>query len=271
MLRSPWAPVVTDGPLQDSQLVQTEGFIHYTVVLGKDVKIGKDVTIGAFAVIDDRVEIGDNVEIGPHVAIGPSAKIGAETVIHPHVSIREGVEIGRNVVINSGSVIGSDGFGFTIDCGKNYKIPQLGTVKVEDDVWIGSNVTIDRATVGATKIRRSAQIHNLVQIGHNVEIGEETIVRPRVGIAGSTTVGAESYIGEQSGIINHIEIGKRVTVHPFSGITKKVNDGQHVMGAPAKPVAVEKSIQTFLLELPELVKDIQQLKRKLQSNNGKTE
>lgn len=271
MLKTQWAPVAGEISHQRPQLFLKEGLIHHTAVVGNEVKLGNNVLIGAFAVVDDGVEIGDNVEIGPHVAIGPLVKIGAGTIIHPHVSIRERVEIGHNVTINSGSVIGSDGFGFTNESGKNYKIPQLGTVKIEDDVWIGSNVTIDRATVGATKIRRSAQIHNLVQIGHNVEIGEETVVRPRVGIAGSTTIGAESYIGEQAGIINHIEIGKRVTVHPFSGITKKIGDGQHVMGAPARPVEVERSVQTFLLELPELVKDIQQLKKKLLPQDGHIE
>jgi UDP-3-O-[3-hydroxymyristoyl] glucosamine N-acyltransferase len=259
---------VTVESLQDADTIGPTRLIHYTAVIGKEVKLGRDVIIGAFAVIDDGVVVEDDAEIGPHVAIGPLVKIGSGTVIHPHVSIRERVEIGRNVTINSGSVIGSDGFGFTNNCGKNYKIPQLGTVKIDDDVWIGSNVTIDRATVGATKIKRGAQIHNLVQIGHNVEIGEETIVRPRVGIAGSTTVGAESYIGEQAGIINHIEIGNRVTIHPFSGITKKIGDGQNVMGAPAKPVEVEKSVQAFLLELPELVRDVQQLKKKMIPGNG---
>lgn len=263
MLRSPWAPAVNGTGGQRSRVVASTGSIHYTAVIGKDVKIGSDVVIGAFAVIDDGVEIGDDVEIGAHVAVGPLARIGAGTIIHPQVSVREKVEIGRNVVINSGTVIGSDGFGFANDCGKNYKIPQLGTVKIEDDVWIGSNVTIDRATVGATRIRRSAQVHNLVQIGHNVDIGEETIIRPRVGIAGSTTIGAESYVGEQAGIVNHLEIGNRVTIHPFSGITKKVGDDQNMMGTPARPVEVEKTVQTFLQDLPNLLRDFQHLKKKL--------
>ncbi|RJP18260.1 MAG: UDP-3-O-(3-hydroxymyristoyl)glucosamine N-acyltransferase [Candidatus Abyssobacteria bacterium SURF_5] len=271
MLRSLWAPVVSEKPQNGLQILAPRGFIHYTAVIGKDVVLGKDVVVGPFVVIDNGTEIGDEVEIGPHVSIGQLVKIGSGTVIHPHVSIREKVEIGQNVVINSGTVIGSDGFGFTNSGGKNYKIPQLGTVVIEDDVWIGSNVTIDRATVGATRVRRSAQIHNLVQIGHNVDIGEETIVRPRVGIAGSTTIGSETYVGEQAGIINHIEIGRRVTVHPFSGITKKVGDGESVMGAPARPLEVEKSVQSFLLELPDLARNIQSLKRKFLPDNGQTE
>ncbi len=268
MLRIQWAPVNNNGSHSETDVLVRKGVIHPTAVLGKDVKVGKNVSVGAFSVIDEAAQIADGVEIGPHVAIGPEVKIGAGTRIHPHVSIRERVEIGRGVTINSGTVIGSDGFGFTNSCGVNYKIPQLGTVKIEDDVWIGSNVTIDRATVGATRIRRSAQIHNLVQIGHNVDIGEETVIRPRVGIAGSTTIGSESYVGEQVGIINHIEVGNNVTVHPFSGITKRISDGQNVMGAPAKPVDEEKSLQAVLHDLPELLKDIQQLKKKLSPGNG---
>jgi UDP-3-O-[3-hydroxymyristoyl] glucosamine N-acyltransferase len=133
-------------------------------------------------------------------------------------------------------------------------------VEIEDDVYIGANVTIDRATLGVTRIRRAARIENLVQIGHNVEIGEETVIRPRVGVAGSTTIGAETYVGEQAGIVNHIQIGSNVTIHPFSGITKRVGDGQTVMGVPARPLEMETSIQMLVQELPELVKGFQKLR-----------
>jgi UDP-3-O-[3-hydroxymyristoyl] glucosamine N-acyltransferase len=262
MLRSPVA--VVNG-LQHVDILVRNAFVHHTAIIGKDVTIGDDVRINAFAVIDDGAQIEDGVEIGQHVSVGPLVQIGAGTIIHPHVAIRERVRIGRNVTINSGSVIGSDGFGFFNNSGLNYKIPQIGSVEIEDDVWIGSNVTIDRATIGVTRVRRGAQVHNLVQIGHNVEIGEETVVRPRVGIAGSTTIGSECYIGEQAGIINHIEIGNRVIIHPFSGITKALEDGENVMGAPARPVDVERSVQAFLRDLPDLVKDLQRLRRKFSS------
>jgi len=263
MLRSPVA--MGANGLQQTDILVRNGFVHHTAIIGKDVTIGDDVRINAFAVIDDGAEIEDGVEIGHHVSIGPLVQVGAGTVIHPHVAIRERVRIGRNVTINSGSVIGSDGFGFFNNSGVNHKIPQVGTVEIEDNAWIGSNVTIDRATIGVTRVRRGAQIHNLVQIGHNVDIGEDTVVRPRVGIAGSTTIGSECFIGEQAGIINHIEIGNKVIIHPFSGITKTLEDGENVMGAPARPVDMERSVQAFLQDLPELVRDFQRLKRKLSS------
>ncbi|RJP70801.1 MAG: UDP-3-O-(3-hydroxymyristoyl)glucosamine N-acyltransferase [Candidatus Abyssobacteria bacterium SURF_17] len=263
MLGSPVTTVAKYPPHRSVAETSRNGFVHPTAVVGKGVKIGKHVRIGAFAVIDEEAELGDDVEIGAHVSIGPLARIGTATVVHPHVAVREHVRIGRNVVINSGTVIGSDGFGFRNGSGVNHKIPQLGIVEIEDDVWIGSNVTIDRATVGATRIRRGARIDNLVQIGHNVEVGENTVVRPQVGIAGSTTIGADSYIGQQVGIINHIAIGRNVTIHPLSGITKGVTDGEHVMGAPAKPIELEKSLQELLGELPCIMKEFQDLRRRL--------
>jgi UDP-3-O-[3-hydroxymyristoyl] glucosamine N-acyltransferase len=263
MLRAPVVTRADDVAHHEFETGIRNGFVHHSAVIGKNVSIGHGVKIHAFVVIDEGTEIEDEVEIGPHVSIGPLARIGAGTLIHPHVAIRERIRIGRNVTINSGSVIGSDGFGFTNGSGVNHKIPQVGIVDIEDDVWIGSNVTIDRATVGATRIRCRARIENLVQIGHNVDVGEETVVRPQVGVAGSTTIGAESYIGEQAGIINHIEIGKHVTIHPSSAIVKKLSDGQHVMGAPAKPVELEESLQAILSELPDIMREFQRLRRKL--------
>jgi len=217
-------------------------FIHPTATIGERVRIGDGVRIGAFVVIDDETEIGDAVEIGPHVSIGSMVRIGFGTTIFPHVTIRERVRIGNNVTINSGSVVGSDGFGFANASGLNHKVPQTGTVQIEDNVWIGCNVTIDRATLGCTYVRRGACIDNLVQIGHNVDVGEGTVIRPQVGIAGSTSIGSESRIGEKAGIIGHLEIGKDVTIHPFAAITKGVHDGQEMMGAPAKAVETERSI-----------------------------
>jgi len=241
------------------------GFVHPTATIGEGVKIGDGTKIHAFVVIDDETEIGDDVQIGPHVSIGSMVEIGCGTVIFPHVTIRERVRIGNNVTINSGSVIGSDGFGFASAAGLNHKIPQTGTIKIEDDVWIGSNVTIDRATLGCTYIRRAACIDNLVQIGHNVEIGERAVIRPQVGIAGSTSIGAGSHIGEKVGVIGHLAIGSNVTVHPFSGLTKGLNDGQEVMGAPARPAQTERSIQSLVQELPNMVREFQRLRRRVNS------
>lgn len=240
-----------------------DGFVHPTATIGKKVTLGRNVRIGAFAVIDELTEIGHGVEIGAYVYVGPMVMIGAGTVLHPHVTIRDQVRIGRGVTINCGSVIGSDGFGFANNSGKNHKIPQVGTVEIEDAVWIGSNVTIDRATIGVTRIRHGARIDNLAQIGHNVEVGEHTVLRSQVGVAGSTVIGAGCEIGEKTGIKGHIEIGDNVNVSAFSGIHRGLNAGEKVMGVPARPVESEKSIQAILRELPNLLREFQRLKRKL--------
>ncbi len=263
MLRSMLATTPNDTLRLRRGVVAQDSFIHHTAVIGKNVTIGNDVVINAFVVIDDGAYIGDGVEIGHHVSVGSHTRVGSGTVIMPHVTIRERIRIGRGVTINSGSIIGSDGFGFANSSGVNYKIPQVGTVEIGDDVWIGSNVTIDRATIGATRICRGARIDNLVQIGHNVEVGEDTVIRPQAGIAGSTVIGSESYVGEKAGIIGHIEIGNNVTIHPFSGIIKGLDDGQTVMGAPARPLEAEKSLQSLLVDLPEVMKELQQLRRRL--------
>jgi UDP-3-O-[3-hydroxymyristoyl] glucosamine N-acyltransferase len=142
-------------------------------------------------------------------------------------------------------------------------VPQVGTVEIEKGAWIGSNVTIDRATIGVTRIRRGARVENLSQIGHNVEVGENTVIRPQVGVAGSTRIGAESYVGEKSGINGHIEIGNDVTIFPFSGIPKGLADGANVMGAPARPVEIEESLQQLVKDLPDIVKDIKRLRQKM--------
>lgn len=267
MLRSPLATTVDDVFEQRVAFpFRKIGNVHPTATIGKRVALGNNVKIGAFAIIDEGAEIGDDVEIGPHVYIGPLARVGSRSIIHTHVSIRERVIIREEVTINCGSVIGSDGFGFANSAGVNHKVPQVGTVEVERGVWIGSNVTIDRATIGVTRIRRRARIENLAQIGHNVEVGEDTVIRPQVGVAGSTRIGARSYVGEKSGINGHIEIGNNVTIFPFSGIPKGLKDGENVMGTPANPVKIEESLQKLVHDLPDIVKDLKLLRKKVNSN-----
>ena len=186
MLRAPAATLVEAEPVR-AQISEFNGkVIHHTAAIGNNVRLGRNVRVGAFAVIDEETSIGNDTVIGAYAYIGPMVTVGEGCMLHPHVTIRDQVRIGNNVTINCGSIIGSDGFGFANNSGVNFKIPQLGTVEIEDDAWIGSNATIDRATIGATRIRRGARIDNLAQIGHNVEIGEDTVLRPQVGVAGST-------------------------------------------------------------------------------------
>jgi UDP-3-O-[3-hydroxymyristoyl] glucosamine N-acyltransferase len=237
--------------------------VHPTATIGRNVSLGRDIRIGAFAVIDEGSEIDDGADIGAYVYVGPMVRIGTDSVLHPHVTVRDQVVIGRNVTIGCGSVVGSDGFGFANNSGVNHKIPQVGTVEIEDDVWVGSNVTIDRATIGVTRIRRGARIDNLAQIGHNVEVGEHSVLHSQVGVAGSSVIGARCDIGERTGINGHIEIGDDVSVNPFSGLHKGLKSGEKVMGIPARPVESEKSIQAIIKGLPDLVREVQRLKRKI--------
>ena len=263
MLRSPATALAEIESHQAVRLEYSSRVVHPTATIGRKVSLGENVRIDAFAVIDEGAEIADDVRIGAYVYVGPRVRIGAGSILHPHVTIRDHVGIGRNVVINCGSVVGSDGFGFANSMGINHKIPQVGTVEIEDDVWIGSNVTIDRATIGVTRVRRGARIDNLAQIGHNVEVGEETVLRAQVGVAGSTSIGSGCNIGEKTGITGHIEIGDDVTVHAFSGIRKALCDGEDVMGVPAKPVENEKALQKIIWDLPQIVREFQRLKRRL--------
>ena len=267
MLRAPAATLVEAEPVR-AQISELGGkVIHHTATIGNNVRLGRNVRVGAFAVIDEETSIGNDTVIGAYAYIGPMVTVGEGCTLHPHVTIRDQVRIGNNVTINCGSVIGSDGFGFANNSGVNFKIPQLGTVEIEDDAWIGSNATIDRATIGATRIRRGARIDNLAQIGHNVEIGEDTVLRPQVGVAGSTTIGSCCDIGEKTGIAGHIEIGDDVSVHAFSGIHRTISAGANVMGAPAQPVDNEKTLQGILRDLPNLIREFQSIKKKLNSKS----
>lgn len=264
------APAATLEEMVLPQVVRDEPndrIVHRTASIGQNVTLGKSVRIDAFAVVDDNSTIEDNVVIGAYVYVGPMVTIGNGSLLHPHVTIRDQVKIGANVIINCGSIIGSDGFGFANNSGVNHKIPQVGKVEVEDNVWIGSNVTIDRATIGETRIRRGARIDNLAQIGHNVEIGEDTVVRTQVGVAGSTRIGMGCSIGEKTGIAGHIEIGDGVFVEAFSGVFKGLNGGSTVMGTPAKPIENEKSLQKLVRDLPNIIREVKYLKRKLNGSN----
>jgi UDP-3-O-[3-hydroxymyristoyl] glucosamine N-acyltransferase len=263
MLRASSAPLAELEIPLPAQAEVCVGFVHPTATIGRNVSLGRDIRIGAFAVIDEDSEIHDGAEIGAYVYVGPMVRIGANSVLHPHVTVRDQIVIGRNVTIGCGSVVGSDGFGFANNSGVNHKIPQVGTVEIEDDAWIGSNVTIDRATIGVTRIRRGARIDNLAQIGHNVEVGEHSVLRSQVGVAGSAVIGANCEIGEKTGINGHIAIGDNVSVKPFSGLHRGINNGEEVMGMPANPVETEEAIQAIMRELPNLVREVKRLKGKI--------
>ncbi|MBN1586294.1 MAG: UDP-3-O-(3-hydroxymyristoyl)glucosamine N-acyltransferase [Candidatus Omnitrophica bacterium] len=237
--------------------------IHPTAVIGKNVKLGKDVAIQAYVVVEDNVEIGDRSVLYTGVYLGHHTQLGEDVLVYPHVIIRERVSIGNRVIIHSGSVVGSDGFGFATVKGVHHKIPQIGTVVIEDDVEVGANVTIDRARFGVTFIGKGTKIDNLVQIAHNVTIGENSIIVSQSGISGSTTIGKNVTIAGQSGIVGHITIGDNVVIAAQAGVTKSIEANQFVSGYPAKPHAQAKRINAMVQRLPRLARDLEELQKKV--------
>ncbi|OGP77192.1 MAG: UDP-3-O-(3-hydroxymyristoyl)glucosamine N-acyltransferase [Deltaproteobacteria bacterium RBG_16_49_23] len=203
--------------------------------ISSTAQLGKDLTIYPHVYIGDRCRIEDRVTLYPGVAVGEDSVIGEDSVLHPNVSVYSGSVIGKRVILHSGVVVGADGFGFVKDGKKNVKIPQVGKVIIEDDVEVGANSTIDRAALGETIIRRGVKIDNLVQVAHNVEIGEDSIIVAQVGIAGSTKIGKNVILAGQVGVVGHIEIGDNVQVGAQSGVGQNLPPDQAFSGSPAMP------------------------------------
>ncbi len=243
--------------------------IHPTAVLGKDVSLGKNVAIGPYVIIEDDVCLGDNTIIYAGSYIGHSAKIGCDTLIYANVTIRESVNIGNRVVVHSGTVIGSDGFGFATINGKHHRIPQIGTVVIEDDVDIGSNVTIDRARFDKTIIGKGTKIDNLVQIAHNVVIGENSIIVAQVGISGSTNIGNGVTFAGQSGAAGHLTVGDGGIVAGRAGVIKSIPANTMVSGFPAKPHEIAKKVNACVQNLPKLYEKVNSLKKKIEELEAK--
>ena len=241
-------------------LPQKKG-IHNMAVISETSKIGKDVYIGAFVYIGDTAILGDNVKIHPHVYVGDNVVIKNNTVINPGVSIYHDCIIGADCVIHSGVVIGSDGFGFVPQKDSDYKkIPQIGNVIIEDNVEIGANSSIDRATIGSTILRRGVKLDNFIQVAHNVEIGENTVIAAQSGIAGSTKVGRDCMIAAQVGIVGHLKIADDVKIGAQSGVTNDINkQGEIVLGSPALDIHTKRRAVAIYRNLPELLKRINNL------------
>ena len=245
-------------------LPEPEMSISRQAVLGRDVTYGTAVQVDPFVSIGDRVKLGNRVRIHPHVFIGDEVTIGDDVVVYPNVTILERCSIGNRVIIHSGTVIGSDGFGFAPDGDKYQKVPHLGTVVVEDDVEIGANNTIDRATFGKTWIRRGVKTDNLIQIAHNVEIGEDTVIAAQTGIAGSATIGRHVVMAGQVGVSGHLTVGENVIIGPQAGIAKPVTAGETVMGSPAVPFRQFARQGSYLARLPDMKKKLAELAKKMQ-------
>jgi len=231
--------------------------------ISRSVVIGADPSIHSCAVVDDNVRIGDRVTIYPGVYIGQGSSVGNDAVIYSNVSIGASITIGKRVIIHAGTVIGSDGFGFVTDGGTHHKIPQVGGVIIEDDVEIGSNCTIDRATLGNTVIKKGTKFDNQVQVAHNVTIGEHCLLAAQVGIAGSSTLGNYVVFGGQAGMADHITVGDGVMAGGRAAITKDVAPGQIIAGFNAMPIRNWLKVQAVLPQLPELRKMLMKLEKQV--------
>jgi len=236
--------------------------VHSTAVIAASARLENPRTIGAYVVIGEDVTIGPGATIFPHVTIYPGVHIGADFVAHAGVVVREDVRIGDRVLLHPGVVLGADGFGFApLPEGGATKIPQTGTVVVEDDVEIGANTTVDRATLGATVIRRGAKLDNLVMIGHNCEVGAHSFLAAQVGLAGSTKLGRGVQMGGQAGAAGHLTIGDGAQVVAQSGVPNSVPAGHVVGGYPAVEVTRWRRASAALLRLPELLQRVRRLER----------
>ncbi len=241
--------------------------IHPSAVVHPSVRLGKDVRIGAHAVVGENCQIADNVMLCECVVLGEGVHVGESTLIYPNVSVREGSRIGARVVIHPGAVIGSDGFGFAPRPDGTYeKIPQLGIVVIEDDVEIGANTTLDRATMGETRIQKGAKLDNLIQVAHNVVVGENTVVAAQTGVSGSTKIGKNCVIAGQVGLVGHIEIADKTTIAAQSGVHKSVSrPGETWFGSPAHPHRQSLRMHGALTQLPDLLATVRELQKKIEA------
>ena len=237
--------------------------IHPQACIAETAHVGDDCYVGALAYIGENVTIGKGTQIYPHVVVEDNATIGEGCILYPNVSVYHDCQIGNRVILHSGAVIGADGFGFAPGENGYDKIPQIGNVVIEDDVEIGANACVDRSTMGSTIVHRGAKIDNLVQIAHNVEVGEHTVMSAQVGIAGSTKVGKWCMFGGQAGFAGHITVGDHTNVGAQCGVNSSVKGNESLIGSPAQePKSFFRSSVIFK-KLPDMYRDLEALKKKV--------
>ncbi len=263
--------IVVDNPLLAFARVAQTFFVRpqvsrgiaEQVVQGADVRVGADPSIWPFVTLGDRVTIGNRVTLYPGVFVGSDSTIGDDSVLYPNVVVREGCSLGARVIVHSGTVIGADGFGYVQHQGRHHKIPQLGGVVIEDDVELGANVTVDRATFGRTLVKQGTKVDNLVQIAHNVTVGAHCILVAQVGIGGSTTIGHHVMIGGQAGLADHLTIGDQVMIAAKAGVHRSIESNQVVGGIPAMPQEKALRIQGGIFQLPAMKEQVRTLEQRV--------
>lgn len=255
-----WAKVLE---VLEKERLRHPGGVHPTAVVAASAKIGKNVSIGAHAVVEEGASIGDGTVLYAQTYVGRDSSLGQNCLLYPHVTIRERVKIGDRCIFQPGAVIGGDGYGFAFHQGRHHKVPQVGTVEIGDDVEIQANATVDRGAVGPTKIGKGTKVDNLVQIAHNVDIGEHCLVVALTGIAGSVKMGNYVTLAAQVGVAGHLTIGDQVQVGGKGGVTNDIPAKSVVWGTPAQPLRDELKAIASVRRLPQLFEELKGLKKKL--------
>lgn len=248
----------------DAQTPKHTPGIHPTAVISPLAKLGTGVSVGAYSVIEDGAQIGDGTVIFPQVYIGKRTTVGKQCILYPQVTVREECIIKDRVILQPGAKIGNDGFGFIFHEGRHHKIPQIGNVIIENDVEIQANSCVDRAKISSTVIGANTKIDNLVQVAHNVRVGQSCIMCAQVGVAGTTTIGNGVVAAGQVGIIGHLKIGDGVQMAAQSGVTCDIPAGQNYFGTPARPMKDILKVLAVQARLPEIYKDLKVIKKKLE-------
>lgn len=264
-VEDPYATLAQLLNMAEQMLNPRKSGIEQPSFVSEGVELPEDIYLGAFAYIGKGVKLGKGVQIYPQVYIGDNVEVGEGTILYPGCKIYHGCKIGKNCILHAGSVVGSDGFGFAPNGDSYIKISQIGNVVIDDDVEIGANSTIDRATMGNTHIKRGVKLDNLVQIAHNVEVGECTVMAAQVGVAGSTKIGRYNQFGGQVGVAGHITIGDHNGIGAQSGIPNTLGSNARVIGSPAVNALEFARAQVYMKRLPEMANDIKALKKALES------
>lgn len=242
--------------------------VHPTACVAADARVDRSASVGPLAVVEAEAVIGPHTRVGALCFVGRRAVLGEDVRLHPHVVVREDVRIGNRVIVHPGAVLGADGFGYAFDGAAHRKIPQVGGLRIEDDVEIGANTAIDRATLGETVVRRGTKIDNLVQIGHNCDVGEDVILVSQVGIAGSSRVGNRAMLAGQVGVADHVTIGAGAILTAKSGVPNDVPAGEIWSGIPSRPTSEQKRIWAGESQLPELIKRVRALEKRVRDLEG---